>query len=148
MRRDTVMKCNAPMKMAVSISTAVGLVLFLFALAGCSPVQDGSDLSNTGATPIEEGVCGFASGYEVDSSGLVQTADGTIEVRDYCFTCHNDGDSSTGMDWDAIVKATSEWKGDADMNPHESHLGPAECANCHVGGETVLYCNQCHEMEL
>lgn len=66
---------------------------------------------------------------------------GTVE---FCFQCHNDGNASTGMEWEEIVSSTVDYGGTA-RNPHESHQGLIDCGQCHkMHGSSNLYCKKCH----
>lgn len=122
---------------------AVLLSAALLSLVACSP--NGTSESSSGSSDE----CAWSAGYEVGADGLVQTMDGSMSVHDFCLSCHDDGDTSTGMDWDIIHKATADWKGEVGVNPHESHLGATDCSLCHADGHSmVMYCNNCHDMEL
>jgi len=67
-----------------------------------------------------------------------------IGTKAFCFTCHNDGNVSDGMDYDAIIAATENYGGSG-RNPHSSHLGVLDCYTCHsVHSTSTLYCRTCH----
>ncbi|NTU89133.1 MAG: cytochrome c3 family protein [Actinobacteria bacterium] len=67
-----------------------------------------------------------------------------IGTVDFCYTCHNDGDASTGVDWDEIVASTVDYGGTA-RNPHDSHQGLIDCGQCHqMHDDSNLYCKKCH----
>lgn len=64
---------------------------------------------------------------------------------DFCGKCHDDGDESTGIDWDAIEASTANYQGSG-RNPHDSHLGKVDCYTCHsMHNKSKLYCTQCHD---
>lgn len=66
-------------------------------------------------------------------------------TREFCFTCHNDGNPDNGEDWDAIVAATANWGGSEGTNPHASHMENPECGTCHsVHGQSQMECAACH----
>lgn len=135
------------LRRTLAVSAAAISVIALAVLAACSPQaasDQSTDLSST------SGQCAWTAGYEINDEGLVETAEGDlVDVHDFCLTCHNDGDPSTGMEWDIVTKATADWKGEAGVNPHASHLGPTQCNLCHMEGHSlVMYCNNCHDMEL
>lgn len=73
-----------------------------------------------------------------------------IGTREFCMRagCHDD--------WDAVVEATSNWKGTETVynpagiyNPHDNHRGDSDCGSCHqVHGQSKLYCVECHNMDV
>lgn len=95
---------------------------------------------------ITEGVAWLKGDFYVDEEGfVVNDDDETLATREFCLTCHDDGDSNTGEDWGEIVLATAEWGGDEGVNPHSSHNGDEKCGDCHnAHGTSVMACNQCH----
>lgn len=55
-----------------------------------------------------------------------------------CLTCH-------GGKYETLAKRTDK----GDINPHDTHLGEAECAQCHSGHKRPqLVCDQCHEFKM
>ena len=51
-----------------------------------------------------------------------------------CFACHGD------------YKKLADRAAELDINPHDSHMGELECAECHQGHQQPkLVCDQCHE---
>ena len=56
-------------------------------------------------------------------------------VTKQCLACH-------GGSYAKLAEKTA----DADMNPHDTHLGEIECSDCHQGHKPPrLVCDQCHE---
>lgn len=85
-----------------------------------------------------------------------------IGTREFCLTCHDDNDPTTGIDWEDIYASTEDWdnplvmqgaagkKGKdavtSNVNPHEEHHGEVQCYSCHsMHGQSTLYCNTCHD---
>lgn len=91
---------------------------------------------------IKEGLSWVSGDFEVDERGMLTT----VGVRSDEKMCASNG----CHDFDEVVAATQNWGGEEGVNPHESHQGRAiDCSNCHgVHGESVMYCNTCHEYEV
>ncbi|NTW28326.1 MAG: cytochrome c3 family protein [Coriobacteriia bacterium] len=54
--------------------------------------------------------------------------------------CHN---------YDDVTKATGDYGGGENANPHSSHQGVMNCYECHsMHGTSTLFCNSCHSWEL
>ena len=67
---------------------------------------------------------------------------GTVE---FCGRCHDDGDETTGKDWEDIIATTAHYQ-NSGRNPHDSHLGAIDCYTCHsMHSKSKLYCTQCHD---
>lgn len=133
---------------------AACVLAFGIASVGCSPSQN---MANTGkgtdATPtavaVDGGKCAWQTGFTKDDEGMVTVGDQQVDVRTMCMECHADSDSALSFNWTTIVESTADWKGESGMNPHESHLGAVQCDSCHMEGHSqVMYCNNCHSMEL
>jgi hypothetical protein len=72
-----------------------------------------------------------------------------------CSDCHSgyfpEGPASMTacMECHGSYSGLSVTTGDADPNPHASHLGEIDCGLCHKSHEdSVLVCNQCHNYNL
>ncbi len=139
------MKTTPSVRRAAAAFAATAALACALALSACAP-----EAGTASGTPGGSDECAWTTGYEIDGEGLVQIEDGSlVDVHDFCLTCHGDGDNTTGMEWDIIAKATSDWKGEAGVNPHESHLGATQCNLCHADNHTLeMYCNNCHNLEL
>lgn len=100
------------------------------------------DCHNPGLqTQISEAVS-WVSGDFYDP---LESRSSEFATREFCLTCHDDGDASTGEDWNDIVSATEDWGGSKDFNPHSSHLGNVDCGTCHsMHGQSQLECAACH----
>jgi hypothetical protein len=99
---------------------------------------------------ISEGAAWLAGDFYMDEAGFIVSDDETdIGTRAYCFSCHDDGDSTSGKDWQAIVASTADWGGEEGVNPHQSHGVEEECSTCHSSHRTSLMaCNSCHGWEV
>lgn len=95
---------------------------------------------------ITEGVAWVSGDFVVDETGFLVNGSGEASgTREFCFRCHDDGDSTTGKDWEDIVVATTNWGDDEGVNPHKSHDGDEQCLNCHSAHRTsVIACDECH----
>lgn len=95
---------------------------------------------------VSEGVAWISGDFEVP----MESRSETIAVNDFCLSCHDDGDASTGMDWDDIVSSTADWNGQPGVNPHANHyFDNLQCGSCHsMHGTSSLVCSDCHVMEL
>ncbi len=69
-----------------------------------------------------------------------------------CASCHKDGPASAvdmteclachGGSYAKLAQRTDK----SDINPHETHLGEAQCTACHAGHRAPqLACDNCHE---
>lgn len=56
-----------------------------------------------------------------------------------CFSCHGD--------YASLAELTKDLP---EANPHDSHLGPIDCTECHgIHKPSVIYCNQeCHNFDM
>lgn len=62
--------------------------------------------------------------------------DANVDMKT-CLQCH-------GGSYQALAKQTES----DDINPHETHLGEAQCVTCHQGHKPPrLSCDSCHEFE-
>lgn len=68
-----------------------------------------------------------------------------------CADCHNEDDPESSPElemclgchgsWDDLAERTA----DEEINPHESHMGPGPCNECHASHvKSALICDQCH----
>jgi hypothetical protein len=98
---------------------------------------------------IREGTVWLQGDFSVDEAGfIVSESSAQMGTREFCFKCHDDGDASTGKDWEQIVEATTEWGGDEGVNPHKSHQGEEDCMTCHSSHQTsIIACDSCHGWE-
>ncbi len=133
----------------ILLFTAV-LVVSLFAIVACSPSGDEAEGDGAEAASSNE-MTQIVSADEADPSSLIAVPthpEGTftednVQSEAVCSTCHTQEDlvaNGEGLlvDPDAGTVA----------NPHSNHQY-LECYDCHsVGGQSVLYCNSCHEFAL
>lgn len=62
--------------------------------------------------------------------------------EDACISCHSD---MTDSGYVAFVEEDGH---ELNHPPHDSHVAPLECTDCHkIHDESVLYCNRCHWFE-
>lgn len=98
---------------------------------------------------MSEQVSEAAAWIQGDFSDPIESKSSEIATRDFCLRCHDDGNESTGMDWDDIVASTANYGGDIGVNPHASHIGNMDCGSCHkVHDQSEMYCNQCHHLDM
>ena len=70
-----------------------------------------------------------------------------------CANCHGDAAPNAEVDMSACLKchggsykALAAKTESDDINPHDTHLGEAQCVSCHQGHKPpVLSCDNCHE---
>lgn len=59
-------------------------------------------------------------------------------ATDQCLACH-------GKTYEVLAKTTDK----GDINFHDTHLGEANCQECHKGhNKSSLVCDQCHEFQV
>ena len=62
---------------------------------------------------------------------------GPVDIKT-CLGCH-------GGSYAKLAERTDE----ADINPHDTHIGEADCSQCHSGHKKPqLVCDQCHEFQM
>jgi len=81
---------------------------------------------------------GFLSDRHVGRGVTCESCHTTMPPKavngDTCLKCHGP--------YSALAKKTD----DKDINPHDTHLGEADCSLCHKGHKKpVLACDECHE---
>ena len=63
-----------------------------------------------------------------------------------CLTCHGSYEELA-----ELTAPATEATGDPEeaANPHDSHMGPIECADCHkTHSKSVLVCEECHFFDM
>ncbi len=96
-------------------------------------------------------VLGAVAGVSTAADALL--ADRHVARGLKCESCHNPmPPKAQGVDKQCLAchggtyAKLAEQTADADMNPHDSHLGEVPCGDCHQGHKPPrLVCDQCHE---
>ena len=72
-----------------------------------------------------------------------------------CAGCHNTFFPNSGLSLEDCLKCHGSYEDlsgttrEVEPNPHDSHYMDLRCTLCHKGhGDSVLYCNTCHEFDL
>lgn len=105
----------------------------------------------TPSQQISEGLAWVTGNFYMTEDGYVYNEEINIGTEEFCFECHDDGDASTGKDWDDIVAATADYQGREGYNVHDSHLSANyQCGDCHSAHKTsFMSCNDgCHDLDV
>ncbi len=116
-------------KMKQLFLTASSLFVALAALGGATAV------SAADATTAHAFLADRHAARNVPCSGCHKgTPNADVDMQQ-CLACH-------GGSYAALAKKTES----DDINPHDTHLGEAQCVTCHQGHkEPRLSCDGCHE---